>query len=262
MNIIKLNKYIIFILVLILATSIWFIFKKSNKTNEPKTFVVGTAAGYAPWVSVNDQGEYEGFDVDVMNVLSEQMGKNLVMKDLGSMSSLFMALEQNKIDAIIWGMSMTQDRLKRMNMICYQGELVDSFPLIFWKKIPYGIKGISDMVGKSICVEPGSSQDTVLSKYPFINKITTEKVDDALFSIMYGKADAAFVEPAIANKFIKKYPAIKTIDVQLAEEEQVAGVGVCIRKDNTKLSNEVEQAILELRKNGVIQEFESRWGIV
>jgi arginine transport system substrate-binding protein len=257
----KLYKYVIFIVFLIFVISSYFVFKKPNSKADTSALIVGTAAGYAPWVSINEQGEYEGFDIDVIKAIAKQMNKKLVLKDLGSMSSLLMALKQNKIDAIIWGMSITQDRLDRMIMIRYQGETTKSFPLLFWQKIPDGITSIKDMKGKRICVEPASSEDTVLSKYPFIKKIQTEKVDDALLNIQYGKADAAFVEPAIAKKFKNKYPQIQIIDVLLAPEDQVYGVGICIKKENIDLADQVRQAINILLQKKLIQEFESKWKI-
>ncbi len=257
----KLYKYVIVIIFLIFAISSYSIFKKPNSKADTSTFIVGTAAGYAPWVSINEQGEYEGYDVDVIKALAKQMNKKLILKDLGSMSSLFMALEQNKIDAIIWGLDITQDRLDRMIMIRYQGETTKSFPLLFWGKIPDEITSIKDMKGKRVCVEPASSQDIVLSKYPFINMVQTEKVDDALLNIQYGKVDAAFVEPAIAKKFKNKFPQIQTIDVLLAPEDQGYGVGICIKKKNIGLADQVRQAINILLQKGVIQEFESKWKI-
>jgi arginine transport system substrate-binding protein len=257
----KLYKYVIVIVFLIFAITGYFVFKKSNSKVDTSTFTVGTAAGYAPWVSINEKGEYEGYDIDVIKAIAKQMNKKLILKDLGSMSSLFMALEQNKIDAIIWGMSITQDRLDKMIMIRYQGDTTKSFPLLFWKKIPEEITSINDMKGKKICVEPASSQDTVLSKYPFINKIQTEKVDDALLNIQYDKADAAFVEPAIAKKFKNKYPQIQIIDVLLAPEDQEYGFGICIKKENVDLSDQVKQAIDILLQENIIQEYESKWKI-
>ncbi|NRB21850.1 transporter substrate-binding domain-containing protein [Candidatus Dependentiae bacterium] len=66
----KLQKYIIFIILFITALGGYLFFKKTNLQQDKPAFVVGTAAGYAPWVSINAQGEYEGFDVDVMKTLS------------------------------------------------------------------------------------------------------------------------------------------------------------------------------------------------
>ena len=256
------KKKLIFIAIIaitiITLSGLFFLLKKSSSKNDNE-FIVGTVANYAPWVSINETGDYEGFDIDVINEIAKKLNKKLVIKDLGSMSPLFIALEQGTIDAIIWGMEITKDRLEKIAMSRYQGDTIKSFPLIFWKKIPTGIESIKDMKDKIICVEPASAQDTVLSKYPFINKKFTEKVDDALLNIQYGKADAAFVESAIAKKFKNKYPEIQILEVPLEEEDQVFGVGICIKKNNLELVNLVQQAVDESKEK--IKEFETRWDI-
>lgn len=188
--------------------------KSFDKTPSSNNILrIGMAAGYAPFVSVNEQGEYEGFDIDLSRALAQKLNRNLELKDLGSMNSLFIALDQGSIDAIIWGLSITQDRLKKVAMVRYQGKTVTSFPLLFWKKIPQGFNSLDAMKGKIIAVEPGSSQEALLDLYPAINKQLTEKVDDALLMIQFGKADAALVEHAIANKFKRKFSEIVSIDV-------------------------------------------------
>ena len=237
------------------------LFKSRIREPNIPTFTVGTAAGYAPFVSINAQGDYEGFDIDVANALAQKMNKQLIIKDLGSMTPLFIALEQRNIDAIIWGLSITQERLKKVAMIRYQGEITTSYPLIFWQKIPVGIQSINSMNGMTICVEPTSSQDAVLSRYPLINKKFTEKVDDALFNIQYAKADAALVEPAIAKKFKKKYPEIVTLDIPLAPEDQVQGVGIALAPTDSSLAKEIQEALNELQRSGVIKSLEEKWGI-
>lgn len=254
-------KVIISTLIILLLGSFIFLKKSSLTERDSNTLVIGTATAYAPFVSINPQGEYEGFDIDVANALTKQMGKKLVLKDLGSMTSLFTALNQGSIDAIIWGLSITQDRLKKVAMVHYQGEDTNSYPLIFWGKIPAGINSIADMKGKTVCVEPSSSQDSALNKYPEINKLYVEKVDDALLNIQYEKADAAFVEPAIAKKFQNKYPEIKILDIPLAKEDQVQGVGIVIKQDNAAQIKEIQDAVEALKKSGVISELEQKWGI-
>ncbi len=250
------------ILLLILAITSFIFLKKSHiRQKNSDTFIVGTTAGYAPFVSINSQGEYEGFDIDISNVLAKEMNKKLTIKDLGSMTSLLTALEQGSIDAIIWGMSITQDRLKKVAMIHYQGETTTSYPLIFWQTIPTTIKSISDMQGKTICVEPASSQDAVLNKYSKINKLPVEKIDDALLNIQYGKADAALTEPAIAKKFKNKYPEIQILNVPLAQEDQVEGIGIVLKKENATLIDKIEQAVKNLKNSGIITQLEQKWDI-
>lgn len=254
-------KYIIFFALVGGVIFGYVLFKNLYSKLDNTTFVVGTAAGYAPWVSVNAHGEYEGFDIDIANALAQKMGKKLIIKDMGSMASLFIALDQGTIDAIIWGLSITEDRLKKTAMVHYQGETTSSYPLLFWQKIPAGINSINDMTGMTVSVEQTSAQDTVLSKYTFINKKYTEKVDDALLNIRYQKADAAFVEPAIAKKFKKKYPEIQILNVTLTPEYQAQGVGIAIKKNNASLINQVQQAINALQCADIIKEYEEKWNI-
>lgn len=234
-----------------------------NSKQEPtqNTLVVGTAAGYAPWVSINEKGIYEGFDIDVAQELAQTLNKKLILKDLGSMSALFMALEQGSIDIIMWGLSITSDRLKKIAMVYYQGDTITTYPLLFFKQIPQGIKTIEDMKGLTVCVEPGSSQAVVLDQYPCINQKLTERIDDALLNIQYGKADAAFVEPAIAQKFQNKYPTIVSLAVPLAPENHVQGVGIVIKKENTKLIEQIERAVDELIQKNIIKTLETKWNI-
>lgn len=228
---------------------------------DSNTLTVGIAANYAPFVSINQQGNYEGFDIDVAKCIAAKLGKVLKLKDLGSMAPLFMSLQQGSIDAIMWGISITQERLKNVAFVHYQGETTTSYPLLFWQKIPEGITSIEDMNGLTVCIEPASSQEPILDKYPAIIKQPTEKVDDALLTIQYGKADAALVEPAIAQKFKKRFPEIQLLDVPLEKEDQVQGVGIALKKGNRDLIQELEQAVNELKREGVIEELQKKWTI-
>lgn len=255
---------IVLITIATIALGVYFLtpFKKSNTdTNAKKTFIVGTAGGYAPFVSINAQGVYEGFDIDFAQALAQNMNVELEIKDLGSMTSLFIALEQGKIDAIIWALSITPQRLDKVAMIRYQGENTASFPLMFWEKIPNNVTSINDMAHAAICVEPTSCQEAVLNKYSNITKLPTTHVDDALLNIMYNKADAALVEPAIAKKFQTKYPQIKILDLPLAPEDQIQGIGIAVKKDNLALIQQLKQTVANLEEQDIIRVLETKWDI-
>lgn len=257
----KLKTISFIVLVLIAIVGGFVVLRNCSDSCADDAFVVGTVSGYAPFVSINEDGEYVGFDIDVAQALADRLGKKLVINDLGSMTSLFIALEQGKIDAIIWGLSITQERLNKVAMICYQGEAVVTYPLMFWKRIPDGVTSIEDMQGRTVCVEPASSQDAVLSNYSFIQKNPTEKVDDALLAIQYGKADAAFVEPAIAKKFKNKCSDIVILDVPLAPKDQVQGIGIAINRKNIDLTERVKCAVSALQDASTIKMYEEKWGI-
>jgi ABC-type amino acid transport substrate-binding protein len=252
---------IFFAIIFLVFSAAFIFFFQQSKAPSCDTLIVGVSSGYAPWVSVNAQGEYEGFDIDVARALAQKLNKKLVLQDCGSMSSLLLALDQKKIDVIMWGMCITKDRLARMSMVRYQGKEMNAFPLLFWGKIPAGVTSINDMCGMTVCVEPASTQQKALERYDGVIQKLTPKIDDALLAIQYGKADAALTEPALARKFIKKFPCIKVLDLPLDENTKEFGVGICINQQNKKLVTCLEKAIAELEVEGVIAQLEKRWDI-
>jgi ABC-type amino acid transport substrate-binding protein len=239
----------------------FWIVKSKNQCAENNTLVMGIAAGYAPYVSINERGDYEGFDIDVARAVAQRLNKKLVFKDLGSMTSLMMALDQQNIDAIIWGVSITQQRLQKYAMIHYQGAVTDAYPLIFWDTVPADVHTLADMTGRIVCVEPSSSQSAVLERYTDIIIVPVDKVDDALLNLQYGKADAALLDPVIAKKFVKKFPEIKVLAIPLAPEDQMQGVGIVINKNNTTLSTGMQRVVDALKTDGTLAQLEQKWGL-
>lgn len=247
------------ITLLLIGISIYFF--KQSKIDKANTIIFGTASGYAPFVSVNPQGEYEGFDIDMARAIANTAHKKIEILDLGSMTTLFEALNKGHIDAIIWGLSITKKRLDHIAMIQYQAQKITSYPMLFWDKIPGNIRSINDMKELRVCVEPHSSQEAVLDTYQLESKILVEKVDDALLFIKTKKADAALVEPAIAKKFKKQFPEIIMLQVPLPEEDQVQGIGIAVMPTNAKIIQLIESALVTLTHQGVIEALEKKWNI-
>lgn len=229
---------------------------------EPEPLVVGTTSGYAPYVSLDAQGRYEGFDVDFAEALAQKMNRKLVLKDCGSMPSLLLALQQKKVDIVIWAVSITEDRQKKMAMVYYQGEKVTQMPFLFWNKVPDGITAIDDLAKDpktKVSVEAGSFQEGVLKKFPSVRSKQVEKITDALMEIKFGKSLAAMADPSLVPELTSKYPEIKVVKLPLKPEDYSLGNGICIDKNNAKLIQEVKQAAEQLIAEGKVAELETKW---
>ncbi|MEN9343756.1 MAG: putative transporter arginine-binding protein ArtJ [Chlamydiota bacterium] len=236
----------------------------SQEKGGEKAFVVGTASGYAPYVSLNEKGEHEGFDIDLAQLIAQKLNRKLVIKDLGSMPSLLIALKQKKIDAIIWAMSITQERLKQMEMVYYQGEKVTQMPLLFWKAIPAHIKELKDLsidAKKTICVEAGSYQESVLSQYSGISLKNVDKITDAIMEIKFGKSLAIAIDHTLLHFVKEQNPDVQVLHCQLPLEQQSLGNGICLNKEDLELIAEVKKSVDELTAAGVIHDLEKKWKI-
>ena len=237
-------------------------FGQSQKFSDD--LVVGMMSGWAPFMTINTAGEYVGFDVDVAKQLAGKLNKKLVVKDMGALASCFVALEQSKIDMALSGLDITQDRLKKLNMVPYTGEAVRSFSLLFWKQIPAQIRTIEDfknMPNAAVCAEPGSAQDKFLSKFSFINRKPLPSTTDMVLDLRFGKSVAAILEPQVARRLQKQEPLLVSIDVPLPDEFVVYGMGIAIKKNNVQFAENVKATIQALKQDGLLKKLEIQWGL-
>ncbi len=228
-----------------------------------KSFTIGTTSGYAPFVSLDEKGEYEGFDIDIAKEVSRKLDRPLIIRDYGSMPSLMLALKQKKVDALIWGISITKDREKSMEMVYYQGDKLDKVPLIFWDNIPNKTETLSDLatLKKPICVEAGSYQEGIFKTCPNLSLKYFDGIDSVILDLKYGKSGASAIDPSLLPRFQAKYPNLKVLFLPLPEEMQSLGNGICINQDDQELALKIKKAIEELRDEGVIFKLEKKWGL-
>lgn len=240
---------------------LWLPFVLCANLPTESSLIVGTTSGYAPFVSLNEKGDYEGFDIDIAEALAKKLGKKVLIKDFGGMPGLLLALKQGKVDVVIWAVSITEPRMKTMEMVYYQGERVEEMPVIFWDKAPQEIQSFGDLAKKKVTVEAGSYQESVLSKYPKINLKQIDKVYDAILELKYGKAYASCIDASLYPQLKKRYPQLQQKMLPLAPDERSLGNGICINKSNQTLTKDVKQAITELQEAGEIAELEKKWGL-
>ncbi|HIT90698.1 MAG TPA: ABC transporter permease subunit [Candidatus Merdenecus merdavium] len=106
-------------------------------TKDEGVFRVGMEAGYAPFnwtqnddsnggIKINDAKEYAGgYDVEIAKIIADELGLKLEIEKI-EWDGLVMALTSGKIDAIIAGMSPTEERRKSIDFtdVYYQSNLV------------------------------------------------------------------------------------------------------------------------------------------
>lgn len=81
-------------------------------TTEGKTYVIATDTTFAPFEFENDNGEMVGIDLDLLAAIAEDQGFSYEVQVLG-FSAAVTALEAGEVDAVIAGMSITDDRTQK-----------------------------------------------------------------------------------------------------------------------------------------------------
>ena len=87
--------------------------KEAAKKDEVQTLIVGTNAEYSPFEFKKD-GKITGFDYDLMEEIAKEAGIKIQWQEM-SFDGLIPALKAGKINAIISGMTATEERKKAVD---------------------------------------------------------------------------------------------------------------------------------------------------
>lgn len=249
---------------LALLTTIWLLLR--NPQNVPsendKPIIIGMMSGWAPFMTINNQGTYEGFDVDVAQEIANRLNRPLIIQDLGSLPSCFIALDQEKISLLLSGLDITKKRLENVTMVRYTGNDTQEFKLVFWNTIPQGITTLDDIctiADAQICVESGSSQEKFIDSYPCISKKRMPSVIDIILDLRFGKSLATVLEPRIAQLLAQKNPELKMISIKLPVNFQVFGCGIAIKKNSVALAQQITKIINNMQNDGTLTLLENKW---
>ncbi|MBQ6820724.1 MAG: transporter substrate-binding domain-containing protein [Clostridium sp.] len=168
------------LLLLAVTTAAFTLTGCGEKKSDENVFRVGMEAGYAPfnWTQIDDSNgavaidgspEYAGgYDVEIAKKIAEGLGKELVIVKT-EWDGLTPALTSGKIDAIIAGMSPTEERMKTIDFsdIYYNSNLV----MLVKKGGAYdNAETLKDFSGAKITAQLNTFHYTVIDQIPNVEK--------------------------------------------------------------------------------------------
>ena len=95
-----------------LVTLLFFMSSCFEKQDQD-LWIVATSPDNPPYEHIKD-GEIEGFDIDLMIAIGQHLGKNIEFKNM-EFHGLIAALATRNVDMVIAGMSITPERLSKVD---------------------------------------------------------------------------------------------------------------------------------------------------
>ncbi|MES2614568.1 MAG: transporter substrate-binding domain-containing protein, partial [Bdellovibrionota bacterium] len=141
-------------------------YAKSNAVlDEGHSLKVCSDAGFLPFEMKNSSGQWEGFDVDMMNDFAVSMGVKLEMVQM-NFDGIIPALLSKKCDMIAAGMTVTPERKKVVTFSTPTFE--NSLSIAFKNSREANTKYVNldslDKAGMKIAVKTGYTSDIYLTK--------------------------------------------------------------------------------------------------
>ena len=241
---------------------------------------IGTEGAYPPWNAKNEAGKLIGFEVELANFLCIYMKHDCTIVEQ-DWDGMIPALTSGKFDAIMAGMSITDERKKTINFSQGYADEVASLAVMKGSNLegmdtPKAINlstGGSDvknalktltaaLAGKTIGVQTATIHQNFLESGDVGSvKVRTYKTQDEVnLDLTAGRIDAALAAAVAFTDYAEKSgKPVVLVGPTFAGGAFGNGVGVGIRKEDTQLLEDFNKAIDTARKQGKISELAIRW---
>lgn len=231
--------------------------------DEKRVLKVGMECAYAPfnWIQPNDHhgavmyepGWYAcGYDVYMAKLIAKNMGRNLQIIKI-DWDGLLPALTSGKIDAIIAGMSATEDRKRSMDFTdnYYDSDIV----IVVKKEGPYAdAKSLEDFSGARITGQLSTIHyDLFIDQIPNVEKqVAMEDFSAMVSAVNAGKIDGYVSERPAAMVAAYTNPNLKYIEFEkgkgfnFSQDEVSIAIGV---KKGNPIREEINAALSKIDSN-------------
>ncbi len=241
---------------------------------------IGTEGAYPPWNAKDESGKLIGFEVELAKWLCIYMKADCTMVEQ-DWDGMIPGLIMRKYDAIMAGMSITDERMKTINFS--QGYADEVASLAVMKGSPLegmdtpkainlstgGAKAkkalktlTAALAGKTIGVQTATIHQNFLESGDVGSvKVRTYKTQDEVnLDLAAGRIDAALAAAVAFTDYAEKSgKAVVLVGPTFAGGAFGNGVGVGIRKDDTDLLKKFNKAINQARKSGKLSELAIKW---
>lgn len=215
--------------------------------------IFGTNAEFPPFESVVANGvikaedgsqQYDGIDMAIAKQIGIDAGKEAVINNI-EFDSLLIALNNGQLDAVIAGMTITDERKEQVDFstpyyVATQVMIV---------KEGSDIQKASDMEGKEIAVVQGYTGQTCVENLGY--KFTAfKKGTECVMELVNGKCDVVVIDSATAAKYVADNEGLVIVeDADAFESEEY---GIAVKKGNTELLDQINATIDAMLADGRI----------
>ncbi len=223
-----------------------------TKAPEVKKVIIGTNAEYPPFEYVDENGEIQGFDIDLMKAIAKAAGFEPEFVNT-RWDGIFVALASGEFDAVISAATITDERKQTVD---FSEPYFNAGQVLAVKK-GSDIKGLEDLAGKKVGVQLGTTGDIWASENTDAEVVRYDEITLAMQALANGDVDAVINDGPTTADMIKANPEWNV--------EIVAGpftdefYGIAVRKDAPEILAAINKGLEAVRASGEYDQIYEKW---
>lgn len=231
----------------------------TSSQSEDDTFAVGMECGYQPFnwqtsqaetdtaVALGDGAGYcDGYDVMMASDIADELGQELVVKKI-AWDGLQPALESGEIDAIIAGMTASEEREEGIDFTTPYYESEGMVMIVRADSEMAGYTDIQQFSGHNVIGQKNTNYDTVIDQIEGVNHITPlATYPELVAALQNGVADGITAEMPVAEGVVSANPGLAIVQFEDGhgfEVDTTVSIGLAEGTRDTDFFNAVQEAL-------------------
>ncbi len=226
--------------------------------------VMATNAAFPPY-EYKENDKFVGIDVEIAELIAEKLGRELEIVDI-EFGAIISGVQTGKYDMGVAGMTVTEDRLKKVNFSDSYAKGIQSVIVkadstyTSYEDFYTGFDKDENPAGVKDGIKIGVQQDTTGDIYSSApaeewgfgeeNVIRYKTGADAVEALKTGKVTAVIIDNEPAKSFVASNDGLKILEGSYTDEDYA----ICISKKNDELLKQVNEALAELKSEGKLDE--------
>jgi glutamine transport system substrate-binding protein len=231
--------------------------QKAGDSTPKQKLVVGTEATFPPFEMIKD-GEYTGFDMEIIRAIGESQGYDVEIKNLG-FDALIPAVQSGNIDCVIAAVSIDEERAKKVD---FSQPYFDAGLIIAVKQETTGITTTKDLQGKKVAAQVGTTGAEACRQIKDKDAGTDiryfDSVGEAFMELEKGGVDAVINDLPVTLDYIQTTgkDSVKMVGDVFNTDEQY---GIAVKKGNSKLLDDINKGLDEIKASGQYDQIYGKW---
>lgn len=230
-----------------------FALRVNAQQSDDSPITIGANIGNVPWEFQNTDGEFIGFEVDLVTEIGERLNREIEIINI-PFNGLFAAVQSGRIDMAISSIAITDTRLESVSFAQPYYDSDQSLTVL----IGSGIASLEDLRGQIVAVDTGSTGDIWTTenqkKYGFSEIRRYEGLAPAMLDVVIGRVKGYISDIPALLYYTKDKP-----NLQVIERIPTGGSYSIMFGKNSLLAFEVNDVISTLKLEGIVNSLHTKW---
>lgn len=220
-----------------------------DKIKEKSTLVVATSPDYAPFefqTLVDGKNQIVGSDILLAQKIADELGVKLEISSM-NFDNVLNSVQSGKVDIAIAGLSYSDERAKVFDFSETYYQVADV--LLIKKSNLDAYKELSDLNGKKVAVQKGSTQETYAKENMSDSSLVSlGLMGEAINELKSGHVEAVLMDTPVALGYAKQNDDLALATISFPTEKNNAKA-IAMPKDSKELKEAIDAVVKKVVEN-------------